>query len=48
MFEMVMTEFQRYFDKSKTDESHVFPEPMMIQRFGSPGPHGSWQNVYHW
>ena len=48
MFEMVMTEFQRFHDKQKTEKSHKFPEAMMVQRFGSPGPHGSWHNVYHW
>ena len=48
MFEMLMTEFQRFFDKNKTDNSHKFPEPMLAQRFGSPGPHETWWNVYLW
>ena len=48
MFEMLMTEFQRYFEKQKLDDKHKFPEPMLVQRFGSPGAHENWFHCYHW
>ena len=47
-FDTVMAEFQRFEEKKKTNASHSFPEAMCLQRFGTPGPHGTWYKVYCW
>lgn len=47
-FDSLMAEFQRFENKLKTNPNHPFPEAVIMQRFGSPGPKDSWVRVYRW
>ena len=47
-FDSLMAEYQRYEDRLKTNKSHTFPEAVLLQRFGSPGPHITWYRAYQW
>ena len=47
-FDSLMAEFQRFEEKLKRNSNHTFPEAIIMQRFGSPGPKESWFNVYKW
>ena len=47
-FDSLMSEFQRFEDQRKRNANHAFPEAVILQRFGSPGPKESWFRVYKW